>query len=375
MNDIERPGLPIDRLLNSFDDVSNSYKFFWFMALLQCIQDEQEAQDGLISFNTIVRKILARAWLLTQVFRLSLGKIDKLANTIQLISDDILVRPTWTTQDIERELELQDNNATLKGHKLLRYVPWRFLTPWFEDELAGLQDAKKNKCIEALANQAFGGEKKPLYRFRTDGNRMQLELDLNWAHYLRENSALWRDYCLWHLTRFLEKRNPNIPNIATKLGFLRRGDLTKARKLWSQVICVHPDMRCIYSGKELLAKNFDLDHFIPWSFVAHDEMWNLIPADPSFNSKKKDRIPRLKSFLEPFVTNQIRMIRWLKKQENQKCSFLREYADVLKIDGFHRKGYPLEIQELLEAYRDVMDQRARTALANGFNLLNTNFLH
>ncbi|MBA2356157.1 MAG: hypothetical protein H0V80_16025 [Acidobacteria bacterium] len=36
---------------------------------------------------------------------------------------------------------------------------------------------------------------------------------------------------------------------------------------------------------------FDLDHFVPWSFLVHDEFWNLIPADPTVNSMKRQQLP------------------------------------------------------------------------------------
>ncbi|MFR7631082.1 MAG: HNH endonuclease signature motif containing protein [Lachnospira eligens] len=29
-----------------------------------------------------------------------------------------------------------------------------------------------------------------------------------------------------------------------------------------------------------------MDHFIPWSFVMNDELWNLMPMDSSLFSKK-----------------------------------------------------------------------------------------
>jgi len=34
-----------------------------------------------------------------------------------------------------------------------------------------------------------------------------------------------------------------------------------------------------------------LDHFLPWSFVAHHQLWNLVPTLPEVNSSKLDRLP------------------------------------------------------------------------------------
>jgi CRISPR/Cas system Type II protein with McrA/HNH and RuvC-like nuclease domain len=53
------------------------------------------------------------------------------------------------------------------------------------------------------------------------------------------------------------------------------------------------DVKCIYSGRTL-EPGFSLDHFIPWSLVAHDQLWNLIPVDPIANSRKCDKLPSAK---------------------------------------------------------------------------------
>ncbi|WP_367268579.1 HNH endonuclease domain-containing protein [uncultured Pedobacter sp.] len=37
--------------------------------------------------------------------------------------------------------------------------------------------------------------------------------------------------------------------------------------------------------------SFAVEHFIPYAFVSHDLIWNLIPADPSFNSRKNNKLP------------------------------------------------------------------------------------
>ncbi|WP_410479158.1 HNH endonuclease domain-containing protein [Pedobacter miscanthi] len=46
--------------------------------------------------------------------------------------------------------------------------------------------------------------------------------------------------------------------------------------------------------------NSRFEHFIPYAFVSHDLIWNLIPADPSFNSPKNDRLPRIEDYFDGF---------------------------------------------------------------------------
>ena len=34
-----------------------------------------------------------------------------------------------------------------------------------------------------------------------------------------------------------------------------------------------------------------MDHFIPWSFVKDDKIWNFVLSCPSCNEKKNNRVP------------------------------------------------------------------------------------
>ena len=47
------------------------------------------------------------------------------------------------------------------------------------------------------------------------------------------------------------------------------------------------EVKDVFTGKPVNTKQYDIDHFIPWSFVMNDELWNLMPMDSSLNSSKK----------------------------------------------------------------------------------------
>jgi len=49
---------------------------------------------------------------------------------------------------------------------------------------------------------------------------------------------------------------------------------------------------------EFVGKGFAIDHFIPWSFVTHDLIWNLIPASRAANSSKSDSLPSFTHYLD-----------------------------------------------------------------------------
>jgi len=67
-------------------------------------------------------------------------------------------------------------------------------------------------------------------------------------------------------------------------------------KFWNAVISQY-EIKDVYTGKIInedtiseLGK-FAIDHFIPRSFVANDEIWNLTPTFSSVNSSKSNYLP------------------------------------------------------------------------------------
>ena len=64
--------------------------------------------------------------------------------------------------------------------------------------------------------------------------------------------------------------------------------LEQVRKLW-EIILQRETILDIYTNKPIESE-YDIDHFIPWSFVMNDELWNLIPMDSSLNSSKSNRL-------------------------------------------------------------------------------------
>ena len=47
---------------------------------------------------------------------------------------------------------------------------------------------------------------------------------------------------------------------------------------------------CTWSGKRLRT-NFTVDHVLPFSLWGNNDLWNLMPTDPSENGKKSDKLP------------------------------------------------------------------------------------
>ena len=67
--------------------------------------------------------------------------------------------------------------------------------------------------------------------------------------------------------------------------------LGHVRKLWEGILDL-TNIIDVFKNESIKRASYDVDHFIPWSFVMNDELWNLMPMDSSLNSSKSNRLPQ-----------------------------------------------------------------------------------
>lgn len=242
-----------------------------------------EVDDGIL-LRDIEIEMLVAAWYPHVFFRLSFGVQDKITTVLQsIVPDDDRESISETGRDALRERLAQKS----PDYNLMRYVPYRILRPFFAAKIRGIPDQRVNEAILNLAAE-YSHERPPLFRF--DNSKERIVLHPDWIDYLNQHQTILEGWALWHWAEYMQQCNPGIPALTRKLlPPDERAPLNEQKKLWNTVID-ETDIRCIYSGRKL-GRGYALDHFLPWKFVAHDQLWNLIPADPKANSSKSDQIP------------------------------------------------------------------------------------
>ena len=114
--------------------------------------------------------------------------------------------------------------------------------------------------------------------------------------------------------------------------------------------------------EELHQMEYELDHFIPWSFVSHDLLWNLIPSDGSINSSKSNKIPDLGIYLPKLASMQHRSLRLI-IDASKRPQVMEDYISL---------GYtPRELAEMSderfrELYERTFNPMSQIALNMGF---------
>ena len=342
--------IDVGRLSSIFDNTVATYKYYWFVSIINLVC----ANSGkrVFSFFEIIAGMIAEAWYPIHYFRLSFGKSDSLESAILRIQTLLNIPIDASKGDIINTILKNANKPEIK--KCLSVftlnVPYWFLSPW-------IPRATKQQ-VEYYSREAFNN-----CPYAISGK--EIIINDPWLEYIKHYAAILKDYAFWNLTGFVQKRNPNVPDIPSKLVKpIQRGNLNIQHRYWDKFIEATGSIRCIYTNTELGKNQYDLDHFIPWSFVVHDQLWNLLPANPSINSSKSDNIPPLDKYLEPMARLQHEALR-VNYGLNPSDTILEDYL-----------VFRCSIPELLEMpedrffslFKDEFTPMAQTATNMGFAL-------
>lgn len=190
-------------------------------------------------------------------------------------------------------------------------MPYRLIRPFYEDELASARKADphwhdpKTDAVILELNQR--DPRDCIYQIGPDNSSLTVEP--SWAAFIVDNLPVIQGWLDYRLAKYLQARNPSVPAIIEKLRPPLHRELGAAKKYWRLAI-ERAELREVYTGQPLTRESLEqrgglsIDHFVPWSFVMHDEPWNLAPLSRSLNSSKSDRLPRLERYLRPFCQQQ-----------------------------------------------------------------------
>jgi hypothetical protein len=336
-------GLPVNLLAACFNNTSATYKYYWLISILQ------EVENGNLKIfkRNLFARMISNAWFTVNYFHVSFGKQDLIQDAIQVVNEiekiaidekrHIVFQKLTSTTNKETERQLWHFNKN---------VPHWFLSPWFQkkdkNEIYEASKFFKENCLYAL-------------------HEYEIEINPEWVNYLTDNTRVLKDFCYWNLALFLQSKNPNVPDIPNKLiKPVKRNGLTKQRtQFWDLVVQELGSVVCIYTGEKLTIGNYAVEHFIPYNFVSHDLIWNLIPANKSFNSSKSDKLPPLEKYFNSFFELQKSAIE-IVKGKNPNSKLLEDYLTIFPdLDKSFSK----------EKFRETIQPLITIASNNGFEFL------
>lgn len=306
--------LDTDKFARMFNNKAQSYKFYWFEAILNLAVATEED----LTFEEIIDEMICEAWHTVTHYHLRLGPtvngnaenfLEHAINTLNAKAIGLSQNPS--KDELKQAIKGCEKDLKRDKYRLTDYVPYKLLYPFFDIEgmEEGLTYLKKDQRTRLIAYMAkLSGDERMFYTI-LDGIGLQKKVRMNpyWRKLLIKNYLVIRSWVQYNKAQFLQDRNPGVPGVIYKIcpenEELRK--LEQARELWKSVAEITgKPIKEIYTGKDIPIELLSIDHFVPRSYISNDELWNLTPMRKSLNSNKNNKLPAWDEFFEPFAKYQ-----------------------------------------------------------------------
>ena len=363
--------LPYDEKLNIgylsrlFDDTSNCYKFFWFQAILHKLKDDKTK----FTYEELINEMIADAWYMVTEYHLRLGPLgvtDNLEEAVKYIGLTMHFPAAEKREVIISYLEnSEDKRLNAYKKELIKNVPYRIQSPFLDEIRVDKREWYRPEELSLKINQ----QRRLLYYYEAYQQlSTTIQINEDWVPYLLRNKEILLGWMQMNLIHYLQRRNPSVPGIADKLSVPQARDIDRVRKYWRLIIDLKPEIRDIYGHVELADEKISVDHFVPWQYVAHDELWNLHPTTKSINSSKSNGLPDWDVYFKPLY--ELEYISYTLSKENPKVSdaFTKIAKYHLNNDEIRRSLYceGLSESDFGERLRNVIYPVYNAAMNNGF---------
>ncbi|MBD7965891.1 HNH endonuclease [Fictibacillus norfolkensis] len=146
----------------------------------------------------------------------------------------------------------------------------------------------KKKAKLNVMGAIYGDTNSTIYDF--DNKKESIKINPSYYSFMQRFQKVLTYLTNYHLVLFLEKFNQkgDITNLLMKVeNVSKRSSLNEFYFLLSSFY----NDKCFYCGKEIKKKgSIHVDHFIPWSFVQTDQLWNLVISCSPCNLSKNDKL-------------------------------------------------------------------------------------
>lgn len=371
--------LDIEGFSKMMNSPSYCYKFYWLEAIVQLIS----ANKTEATYDEIINKMISNAWYPVLEFHIHLSGIygegiikDNLEKAVLRLQGISNLANNASDVEIINKLHEASDDKELSDYKkeLTKNVPYKSLSGFANrgteridlDSSAGRMMAYYNRLsqTEILLPYTFNDDK---------GLNRVITFSHSWIQMIQDNTVSILGWIQLEKVKWLQNNNPEVPGLVYKLAPAdeKMRKLSNARRLWDAVLEIAPIMD-VFKEEPINAEKYDLDHFIPWSFVMNDELWNLMPMDSSWNSKKSNKLPKWDGFFNRFAGNQFVLYELLFKKPGIHKLYEACYRDNLHSiwanQELYRKG------NSREEFRVILEKNMRpvydSARRQGYEIWN-----
>jgi hypothetical protein len=317
--------------------------------------------------------MIANAWYSVVEFHVHLSGImsdgsvrDGLERAICKLHDLSRLSSNASKSEIKNAIQEYDREIKKEKEQLTNMVPYRALAGFFDkvEETPNWESVRRMVAYIDRVNST-----KVLLPYTIgSSSKLQREIHFNssWVEMIQDNTVSILGWIQYEKIKWLQTNNPEVPGLVHKLAPLdeKMRKLSNVRKLWQGIMELQP-VNDVFTGEQIEKSHYDIDHFIPWSFVMNDELWNLMPMDSSLNCSKSNRLPRWEPFFAKFAENQYLLYGLIHEKEGihrlyEKCSRDNLHS-IWANQELYRKGNSKEVfvNILSQNMRPVYDSARR----------------
>lgn len=361
--------LDIEAFSHMMKDPSYCYKFYWLEAIVQLISEGVTET----TFDTVIDEMICNAWYSVREFHIHLsgmqldGQVrDGLERAVNRLSELSSLSANASKVEIKNAIKKHNTELKVAKEQLTNMVPYRALAGFFDkaEETADWGSVKRMTAYIERINRDI--VLLPYTLGESSKLKKEIHFQPSWVEMIQDNTVAILGWIQYEKVKWLQNNNTEVPGLIYKLAPLdeKMRKLGHVRKLWDGIL----DLRSIndvFTNDPIDQSKYDVDHFIPWSFVMNDELWNLMPMDSSLNSAKSNRLPAWDDFFIRFAKNQYIMYEMIHEKEGIRKLYEACYRDNLHSiwanQELYRKGNSdVEFYGILEKnMRPVYDSARR----------------
>ena len=324
--------LDVEGFSNMMKNPSYCYKFYWLEAIVNLISEGKNST----TFNDIIDEMIANAWYSVREFHIHLSGIvagdvrDGLERAVNKLADLSDLKSNVSKIEIKEAIKRFDKELAEDKKQLTNMVPYRALAGFFGKYDRNVNWESTGRMVAYI--QAFDREltRLPYVLGTSSGLKREVMFNNDWMQMIQDNTVAILGWIQYEKVKWLQNNNPEVPGLVYKLAPLneKMRKLNNVRTLWKSVMTLH-ELRDVFTFEPINNSVFDIDHFVPWSFVMNDELWNLMPMDSSLNSSKSNKLPQWDPFFKRFAQNQFVLYEEISGKEEIHKLFEKCYKDNL----------------------------------------------
>ena len=326
-------------------DPTFSYKFYWLEAIVKLISEGKNEA----SFDEIIDEMIVNAWYTVVEFHIHLsgyvlGEVkDQLELAVVKLSEVSNLKSNSSKMEIKEAIKLHNEDLNKYKTQLTKYVPFRALAGFFDTIDIKIELSNSTKTVNII--RAVNEDKSFLPYTITDDKGLEKVVKFSsvWIDMIRDNTVSILGWIQNEKLKYLQANNPEVPGLVYKLVPLdeKMRRLKRVHTIWDAIMETKT-IYGIFSQEVLNDATYAIDHFLPWSFVMNDELWNLMPMEASLNSSKSNNLPKWEPFFKRFADNQYIMYESIHKENKIMDIFKTIYKDNLHslwaIQDLYRAG-------------------------------------